>query len=235
MKRRQEEGFALIVVAALFLAFATLAAAMIDRSNATKLMQAQVSTQEKLSRISMAMVQYYLFNGSRYPCPAPWNVAHNASNFGLSVACVSSSPPGITVFPGASVVMGTIPVAALAPYGIAHNDAFDAWNNRIMYAVDRNMATGGGGTASVPRISITDRYTNQTYRSPDFLLISYGRDGIGAIPLNMTSISIPCTVDGAPRHINCAPNLNFIKGPALVGPNATALNYFDDILSFYGR
>jgi hypothetical protein len=128
-----------------------------------------------------------------------------------------------------------VPVVTLAPYGLTLEDAFDGWGNRIMYGVDRGLVVVGTG-ASSPRATLTEWNLNSTMVSPDFLIISYGKDRMGAIPRNATAIQIPCSaISGTVRTHNCNGKLDFITGPLNMGSNATAATYFDDVVSSYSH
>lgn len=239
MKHSAQQGFALVIIAGLFLAFATIAAALMDRSNATQQLQNEQLTREKVQRISQAILQYSLFNSNKYPCPAGLDIASTAATFGTEVAnCHTGTPTGITIMSGSNTIRGAVPFVALVPYGLTLPDAFDAWNNRIIYVVDRAMTTPGSGTASsgATRPTLTEINTSQTFRPPDYLVISYGRDGMGAIPRSSTTVAIACTDPSTVnRQENCDTDLPFIVGPIRTAAGVTNATYFDDILSFYGR
>ncbi len=240
----REEGFALIVITAMFVAFALLATTVIDRSNATKQLEMQKVTRDRLSRISYALIEYSLKHpGNPYPCPASMAEVYAptppaTSTFGFSVAdCDSLAPAGLTLLPHDVVIMGMVPVKTL---GLPDTDAFDVWNNRIVYAVDRAMTVTTASTALAAspanRIAVTEYNIGETFASPDFLVMSYGKDGLGATPKSMTSVAISCPAGTDLRSHNCDNNnLDFIQGPLMIAPSATVTTYFDDILSFYGR
>jgi hypothetical protein len=254
MKRHpsQEQGFALIVVTALFVAFALLATAVIDRSNAEKQLNAVAETREKIRRISNAIIEYSVFTTNHpYPCPAPIMSAVTDPGFGVAstTGCdtIATTPAGITSLSNDGVtnytVRGMVPVTTLAPYGIAPDDAFDAWNNRILYVVDSGMTLATpAASAAGDRPTVTENLTGETFRPPDFIVLSYGKDKLGATPKAAASLALPpisCPLDGTPRGSNCEDSgvdaLAFLQGPINAAPNIDAGSYFDDILSFYGR
>ena len=84
-------------------------------------------------------------------------------------------------------------------------------------------------------ITDTTTGTTITYRDPDYILISYGRDGVGAIPKNRTSVVVACIANGELRMDNCNGDLNFTTRPITTGAGVTSAQYFDDILVFFGR
>lgn len=234
-----QQGFALIVVGALFVAFAMIAAVMIDRTNATKQQSMIERTQAQMARLSEALLRYSLDNSNRYPCPAIPTLASSNASFGLAVAgCESSLGTDIVALTNNAMIRGMVPVNELLAYGADPSDAFDAWGNRIMYIIDRQLTPAG--TPSTPvanRPVITDATTPTaiTFRDPDYMLVSYGRDGVGAIPKNRTAIAIACTASGEMRMENCGTDLTFTTRPITTGPGLTAAQYYDDILIFYGH
>ena len=137
------------------------------------------------------------------------------------------------------IVEGIVPLAVLAPYGISELDMADSWNNRIWYMVDRQLTPGGTGTpaAATDRIVVVEPNTNTVFHQPDFLLMSMGRDGVGAIPINSVTYAITCPSTDTPTllsQMNCAASLTHVQQPALTAVSTPANAYFDDLLSFYG-
>jgi hypothetical protein len=236
--QKKESGFALIIVAALFIAFAMVAAAMVDRTTATQQMDLRASTQAKLSKISYALIAYSFANSGRYPCPASPSVLPTNAAFGSAVLSCEIDPPliGTDIAPltgsNNKSLIGMVPVRELVPYGIVPEDAFDAWGNRILYVMHRDMTPSGDGVVDPNERLVV----GVPYRESDFLLLSYGRDGIGATTRAMTTIAITCDfVSTDPRMENCNNDLVFSLTPVMAGPSVTAATYFDDVLSLYGR
>lgn len=244
----REEGFALVVITALFVAFSLLAAAILDRSNATQQLILQNQTRAKISRISNALVQYYLFNGRRYPCPAAYDVDVTDAAFGASMtSCDSVDPTSggeVLTQTGAltasATVRGMVPVVALAPYGVTPMDALDAWNNRIMYAVDRGMTVAAGAANATPtmRPLIADGTTTEL-TTADFVVVSYGKDGIGAIPRAQTYATVSCpSAYTSGREVNCDNSTTFVQYPPHTDPhysNSTTdlTSYYDDLVASF--
>lgn len=260
----RESGFVLVVIAALFVAFAVVAAVAVERNTALQFIAKRDAANAQLSRLANAIIEYGVFaraSGSPvliYPCPAEYTLAVTDTNFGKSVAFVNgytadcSNTTGDSATPGyttgnrlrvmsTNVVMGMVPVQTLSVYGISLNDAFDPWNNRIMYVVNRQYTLGG--TVSAANVAnnpaLTDIRTGYTLAQPDFILISYGRDGVGAYKKGDTTVayniqSIACTNGGAiARHENCDTDGTFVVGPTYTAPTATSATYFDDVLTWF--
>lgn len=249
-QRTRQEGFALFVIAGLFLAFALVAAASIDRSTTTKQLGLEKLTQDRLQRITYALIEFSLANSGRFPCPSDPVLFVADANFGKNVAhceAATDSMPnngdsddyrntGISVMMGDAVVRGAIPLRALIPYGIKPADVFDAWGNRIAYHVDRELTANGTGVRNTGSgMDVTENISGSAFRQPVILVASFGRDGIGAIAKNQSSATIPCNGnDGEDIRLeNCNEGRHFILAPINAGPTATASDYFDDLLSFY--
>lgn len=236
IRTQNQQGFALFIVAALFIAFALIASAMIDRTNATQQLALQKNTQEKLSKLSYALIRYALDHSDRYPCPADPQIPVTDPTFGTAIAaCETGVTGGVVELTGLVSIRGMVPVKELLPYGIDLNDAFDSWDNRIMININRNLTQAGDGSRPSGNLPVVSEAVLAVpdYLGSDFLLISYGRDGIGATPKSAISVTIACTVDGSPRMANCDDDLGFSIRPIRMGPNVTAAEYYDDLVSFY--
>lgn len=221
-------GYSLIVVAMLFAAFAVLATVIIDRNMAAQQIDRQKATREQLTRISEALIKYHYFK-DRLPCPAAANVALGTAAFGepFGTNCVGGTG-NLEPLIGGEVVRGMVPIRALVPYGISDQDAFDAWNDRIMYVVNRNLTPSGSATIGTP-MTYSDVTLGKTLATPQFLLISYGRDREGAYSKNSTSYSIGCTSGN--RSENCNSDRNFLTGALFTASTAGNSGYFDDIVT----
>lgn len=268
--RNREQGFTLVVIAALFVAFSVIAAVAVERNTTVQMITRRDATVQQLTRLSNAIIEYSVFNKNGtnllYPCPAKLNLLTNdaGGEFGAAVGVNPSycwdtaggltdvtvsgtvyTSTGIPVMGAVNsdVIRGMVPVLTLSQYGIGINDAFDPWNNRIMYVVNRKMTLGSSSTiaggAQTNNPTVTDIRTGFTIAAPDFILISYGRDGVGgykrtsshATATSMTP-SIACSGTDQ-RHENCDVDATFYIGPTYTGNSATAANYFDDILTYY--
>ncbi len=247
--RRAEHGFTMVVIAALFIAFAVIAAVAVERNTTVQLITRRDAAVEQLNRLSNAIIEYSVFNATGttllYPCPAAVDIDTTSASFGAAALNASSNCfnsaldpiSGITVL-GTDVIRGMVPVQTLSAYGISINDAFDPWNNRIMYVVNRKLTKAATPTLATdqltnPTVSET-RTTGQTIVAPDFILISYGRDGVGGIRRGATSVSIACAAASTVLRLeNCDTDTAFNLNPTYTVASASAATYFDDILTFY--
>jgi len=231
-------GFSLMIVAGVFMAFAVVGAVAIERTTVTQSLTRKDNTATQLSKLSSALLQYYVFNSNRFPCPAPTNVLPTTAGFGTAAASCNAGalPAGTVGLPANAAadtfIRGMVPVLDLAPYGVDVNDAFDNWGNRIMYVVDRGMTPSGTG-ASATKPTVTEWNLNTTVTPPNFILISYGADRLGGIPRSGTAVALACGAGGLRRDKNCNGGMAFLTGPYNVGSNVVAADYFDDVVSTY--
>lgn len=266
--RNREQGFTLVVIAALFVAFSVIAAVAVERNTTVQMITRRDATIQQLTRLSNAIIEYSVFNKNGtnllYPCPATLNLLTNdaGGGFGAAVAdCQNTTgdsggytSTGIQILNGTNVIRGMVPVLTLSQYGIGINDAFDPWNNRIMYVVNRKITLGSTDATSASQPNnpiISDIRTGfapntppatDNLIQPDFILISYGRDGVGGYKRTSSNASatamtpsIACTNGTSTQRLeNCdTDDVNFVIGPTYTGNSATAANYFDDILTYY--
>ena len=256
----------MVVIAALFIAFAVIAAVAVERNTTVQLITRRDAAAAQLTRLANAIIEYGAFNATGttllYPCPARTDLLNNNADFGKAVQLATgteivaaptayancSSIVGdvggtpvttvngyLTVLGvGNGVVRGMVPVQNLSQYGTGANDAFDPWNNRIMYVVNRNLTRAGSG-ANAANPTVTDARTNYAIPAPDFILISYGRDGVGGIRRGSTTVSITCTSPSSVlRFDNCeVGDAIFKQSPTYTASSAGATTYFDDVITYY--
>ncbi len=255
-----ERGFTLVVIAALFVAFAVIAAVAVERNTVVQSISKRDETAAKLSRLANAILEYSVFNKNNntllYPCPALYNLAVTDANFGKQVVTSTTVPgypytqdcsnisgdtatatmTGLDVLGGSGnpTIRGMVPVQDLSAYGISVNDAFDSWNNRIMYIVNRNLTKGSSGTPNII-LTLTDQSTGLARSNPDFILISYGKDGAGGYKRDgaLGAVSVPCPAAGSNRAQNCLFTITFYTMPTYTAADANATTYFDDILTYF--
>lgn len=243
-RRPGEQGYGLIVIAALFTAFAAIAAASLSRNAAEMHLGQQWQARQQLSRLAVALVKYARYHDGRFPCPASYLIPPGDGDFGkATVGCHGGGVPSGTRAldaPANLVIQGMVPVYELVPYGIAAEDAFDPWSARITYTVHGNRTTGAGSVtvteASRPQVTL---YTSGAVLqpSPDFVLLSHGADRMGARLRQQSSLASPaiaCAATADRRYANCkGTDKNFITGPLYAANNAPSSEYYDDLVSFY--
>jgi hypothetical protein len=263
---RTQAAFTMVVIAVLFVALSVIAAVAVERNTTLQLINRRNEASAQLSRLSYALLQYAVFNKSGstllYPCPALLTVAATNSDFGKQVltsngyaancsstagdtgANPSFTSDGLAVMGVAATptIRGMVPVHALAPYGISISDAFDPWDNRIIYIVNRTLTKESASFLQAANPTISDPRPNVIATpAPDFILISYGRDGVGATKRNSTSVAISCSsASDIIRLENCDSDTSFLTTPIYTSDTASGTAttvgntaYFDDIVSYY--
>lgn len=240
-KQQRQSGYGLVVIAALFTAFAVVAAAAIERSNALVEIDRAIAARAQLQRLAYALDRYARYNSNRYPCPASRNVAFSAAaTFGAPAAatCNSGGAPAGTTVGGSNnmTITGAVPVRVLAPYGIRPEDAYDPWGGQILFAVHRNLTSSGSGTATeTDRPQIRDFITQVDLWPADLVLVSGGRDRVGMRIRNQTDATTGNSCAASPpfntRYLeNCDLNNQFITGPITTGSNFAIGEMYDDII-----
>lgn len=240
--RAHNDGIALVVIAGLFIAFSVIAAVAVERNTTTQLITRRDTANEQLTRISNAIIEYGVFNKVAgklvYPCPARTDLAISDANFGVSVNTAGTQDCNVTDYTsvtvlGTDVIRGMVPIQALSQYGLGVNDTFDPWNNRIMLVVNRQQTKNGSAT-NTNNPTVSDPITAQAFAAPDFIVMSYGRDGVGATRRESTTVSIACTNGTTKRRFeNCDTDTAFNVTPIHTSASAGDTTYFDDVLSFY--
>lgn len=243
--RAANAGYGLVVIAALFTAFAVVAAAMLDRNNALVELNRQQAARTQLSRLTLALAKYARYNSNRYPCPASRNLAYSNGSFGSPAAatCYSgAAPAGTTLVTGTTTasksIFGMVPVRVLVPYGISITDAYDPWNVSILYIVHRDLTPSAPAAAILDgdRPQVTNFNTGTLLYPPDFLLISLGKDKLGGRirnQANPATTSASCAASTNRNVQNCDGDNTYAIGPIYNSNSAAQSEYFDDTLTMY--
>lgn len=229
----------MVVIGVLFVAFSIIAMVAVERTNATQFITKRNAAAAQLTKLSNAILDYAVANASGnalvYPCPAQTNLLTTNASFGAVTPSCFNTTTGGTVLLAGDTLSGMVPVQALAPYGITLNDAFDPWDNRIMYVVNRQLTSGGSGS-NATNPTLTTPVTGGSLPGPDFLLISYGRDGVGATKRNSTTVGIACTNGTATRRFeNCDTDAAFYYMPTYTAIGSTSTTYYDDIVTYFRK
>ena len=204
-------------------------------------------TRGNLAVIDNSLQQFLRLNG-RYPCVADPNLAENAPNFGLETSnnCAGAGAVGGAVSVGGTgdnVLIGSVPTRTL---GLTDDFMFDAWGNKIKYAVTANQATIVGGNPQYERelgaITIVDSAGNSIINPPNaghYILLSHGRSERGAVSHNGVNrgdcLAIGATVDS--RNCDDA-DATFVN--TMIYSERRNASFFDDIVlqrgsSVFGR
>jgi hypothetical protein len=113
--------------------------------------------------------------------------------------------------------------------------AGDCWGNKFTYAVTTALTTdnttGGYRDPAVPGV-ITVRSSLSTTMSTTgaYAIISHGEDGLGAVKVNETGMSLGWCSGAQLKHINCTANANEVMAAIFNNGADAGENYFDDLI-----
>lgn len=225
---RRLAAFTLIELSIVLLVLALLAGAALRYANALNESNMLATTNATLDAVETALSNYVNNNG-RLPCPADLTQAENTAAFGTETdtngdgLCTgynyinSGADPDAAdaLYDGTTasqVVQGAVPTKTLR---LADRFAYDAWGDKIFYAVDKR-ATGGAAFlnynvtnstigAIVIKKTTADTLTNAiTYKGIYALIsISSNRHGGFARNLNGTSVRVNTGSTNTDEQTNC--------------------------------
>lgn len=224
--RKQEEGFTLILVAALLVVAAMIAASAMQKSKRDEYWNPRVDTEKKLLRIAEVLVAYQREN-QELPCVAPRNVLPTVSTHGQALDCsaVPAGAPPDSVRQGTglnAIRIGTLPYKTL---GLSASMSEDEWGNNFTYVVTEELTKGGTDyTNGVGAIDINNEDGAVTSVAA-FVLISHGPDGKGAFRFNTSTIIKLCTLTAGVDQENCDDDATFYV--ETLDPEA-GVDFFDD-------
>lgn len=161
-------GFSLIELSIVILIASIFASSMINIMGKKTMVDRNLETKEKLTRIGEALKVYWETNSRHYlPCPAKLDMELNSDKLGAGQGNGGSDCPlyqtldGIN---GTKVVVGAVPVIDL---GLPPQYMLDAWGNRIEYIVDMNLVMPWDDVV-ISNISLFDKdYSNGTTPNED--------------------------------------------------------------------
>ncbi|HEX2621182.1 MAG TPA: hypothetical protein VHL11_13565, partial [Phototrophicaceae bacterium] len=214
-------------------------------------------TKISIDDITASIGGFRAVNG-RYPCPASLTAQHGDANYGREDCSdlTALAPAGTCVngicreqseraiphmdpyLPGNPIV-GTPPMVRVGavPFrelNIDESEAYDGYDNRVMYVVTENLMDDVTFRADQGGIEIVNDATPATpiispAASAHFLIFSYGKDTVGAY--NKSGTRNACT-PGVTETENCNTAVNSRYKQAQVRSN-TSGSYFDDVMTYF--
>ncbi len=141
------------------------------------------------------------------------------------------------------MIRGMVPFKALAPYGMSEGDVYDMAHNRLMYIVNRNLTQADPlQNRARDRATIKDQRGVPFTSGADIVLIGYGPDKLGGIPIGIkaskkvgtASLLSKCDENQGPGHDifkrqSC--DIPSLPVPCAGAPDATA-NCLNDASNF---
>lgn len=201
-------------------------------------------TEERMDLIQNALRQYVRIH-QKLPCPAAENLSINHHDYGKEIkSCHTNTTTGLKKYtaPGSGgikpeniIIKGTIPILTI---GLDKEHSLDAWGNQISYALNAAFTQNKNAIMTFPdghfNIDLKDdldrKVINATFDAPAYIMVSYGRRGIGAHNA-VGIVAKPCST-GTTESDNCTDNAKFIDYP---GQNYGTADYYDDVLRWDGH
>lgn len=184
MKKSQKLGFSLVelsivlVIGGLLLVGTlTVVAVQFDAANVNQ-------TKTKLDKIERAVQLYYDTSGY-LPCPAEPDLASTDADFALSQEGVASAADGtlgnatcVSVTGAGNAYIGVVPTRTLS---LPDEFLFDAWGDRITYAVTQKCVDGDNwlplSSATDDTYDVSDPATTSPHGCIDTAVVSHANGG----------------------------------------------------------
>jgi type II secretory pathway pseudopilin PulG len=230
-KSNHSKGFTLVETAIVVLIGGLLLTMLFDGMS-TYLKNTRLSvTKTRIAEIDN-QIQIYLEDRGYLPCPArlaaPIDTTSTSDPYGVETDCSAAAIPGNT-FTSGTVRIGMVPTRTL---NLPDDYGYDAWGNRILYAVTTNQArTAGlysrtGGTITV--MDAGQPTANVITSTAHYVIASHGRDGAGGYNYNGI-LGTNCPAANATLDQENCDNDEIFRNTMLVSDSGTNRN-FDDIV-----
>ena len=233
LRKSRKDGFTLIELSVVLVIIALITSMAVKSGIAVLDTARQTATIKKMAAIDKALLAFRAKN-DRLPCPAGLKLTQAANSTTYGVEYSSGSCTG-SVTSNTSVAEGALPTITL---GLPNDFMYDAWGNRIRYAVDINSTAKNAFTNTQMDAkfgSITVQYDNTTgdnrTTTAIYALISHGKNSYGGYSVN--------GVINPTASLNSAEQKNYGQTGFYVQEDLTgtvgASTYFDDIVTYKER
>lgn len=248
LKKRRQDGYTLLQVAAALLVIGLLAAPM---GGLYYLYQKDRKLDLNFRTVEQAVsiLQNFRSNEGYYPCPAPLDAARTDPAHGHPSDCrsgaIAAALPGTCVdgicieesirtdIPNRRVIVGAVPFRLLQ---LPEARTLDAYGSRLVYVVTESMTDTGAINDAHGGIAVRDE-TGTPLTTPDgsvaFLILSHGPNRIGGYSADGV-MGRPCAGAGLDRE-NCAQGAPESIYIAALQSDALGAGAFDDVISYYSQ
>jgi type II secretory pathway pseudopilin PulG len=232
-------GFTLIETAAVLITASLILGFLLDMANVRIQNAKHEETQQRLDAINQKL-QEFLSQDQRLPCVSSLTDPVTAATYGVEIAspdpnivgCDPVAPGGTfnATSPGGRVVrLGLPPVRTL---NLPDNYAFDAWGNRIFYAVTLTQAQAGFYISGNGGIGVVD-YNGATLITPpnsqDYVLVSGGEENDGFYGTG-GALRSNCAAANPRERQNC--NMDTVFRYSEIVDTSNLADYFDDYVVY---
>lgn len=238
-------GFSLVETAMSLIILSAVVVITLSVVPITNKVELEKLNTKKMQEIETAITAFVQYN-RRLPCPADITIAPNTSGFAVEGTNCNTDISGDIALGTVSLRIGMIPVRTL---GLPDSYAFDAWGNRIRYAMVKELAFSTGtrnfnnfdtnytnmspntrtfeirdliGNAINPVSTLSALLINNTIA---YVLLSHGENGNGAVPFS-GGTPPACPASGLLDQENC--NADRIFRDTIF--STASSNYFDDFI-----
>ncbi len=216
---KNSKGFSLLEMAAVLMIAGLIITPAITLYHQNQIEEDWEQTEDNVDTVLSAIGGFRAVYG-RYPCPAEMTAAPGDNEYGHESDCNATPGDGNcvdgicesdSVLLGQSVIKGSIPFKTL---NILESQSYDKYNNRLTYAVTKDMASANSFTLSGGGITVQDKVGNHLIDPPNtahFIVISHGQNQSGGFTKSGLE-KVACNDSSIEEQENCDNDSAFISG-----------------------
>jgi prepilin-type N-terminal cleavage/methylation domain-containing protein len=227
--RENSRGFTLVETAIVLVIGGLILTMLFDSMNVYMKNTRLKTTRERIAAIDN-QIQVYLEDRGFLPCPASLTAPADTTTappYGVESDCNVPEVAGVTNT--GAVRIGMVPTRTL---NLPDDFGYDAWGNRIVYAVTEVLAqnaTNYSRIGGVIRVIDAGTPPNTITASAHYVVISHGTDKVGGFNTRgVQGIACPIAATASLDQENCNNNDTF-RNTVLVSDSGGAAN-FDDLV-----
>jgi type II secretory pathway pseudopilin PulG len=236
MSNRKQGGYTLIEIAMVMM-FVGIVMVPAFHLYSQKLETDKRTETDQSVRLAENFVAAFRTMYGRYPCPAPMDASPGDADYGYEdctaaipgIVTVASNNPALAATP--DVLIGTLPFREM---NMQEHESYDGYGNRLTYAVTRILTDSTTFDPNIGGVSVVDFNGNNTLAQPNsaqFVLLSHGKDGRGAITRDGVRSGV-CVV-GAVDEENCNDDVTFMKSDARVGYDDLMIHATNALIGYW--